>query len=296
MILLRKISTYLALIGLILMFILWKIVTTPYDPVPHVVEPASNPYLNTIAASGIIESIDRNRVVGPPEDGLVMDIYVHVDENVKKGDPLFLLDDRTLRANLLVQRANVDVAKATLNRLMDQLGRLKGVKDERAVSVDEVNTKENDVTVAKAELIAAQAAVEQTKKLIERMTVRAPMDGTILQSNIRPGEIVTKSTNAILMGDLSHLQIRADVDEQNASRINPRAPATAFPKNNTTLAIPLRFERVEPYVIPKKSLTGASDERVDTRVLQVLYSFDSPKDFQVYVGQQVDVFIEKEQP
>jgi hypothetical protein len=53
----------------------------------------------------------------------------------------------------------------------------------------------------------------------------------------------------------------------------------------------LKFVRVEPYVIPKKSLTGDSTERVDTRVLQVLYSFNRGA-LPVYVGQQMDVFIE----
>jgi len=49
--------------------------------------------------------------------------------------------------------------------------------------------------------------------------------------------------------------------------------------------------RFEPYVIPKKSLTGDSTERVDTRVLQVIYSIrdGGPS---VYVGQQMDVYIE----
>jgi len=50
--------------------------------------------------------------------------------------------------------------------------------------------------------------------------------------------------------------------------------------------------RIEPYVIPKKSLTGDNTERVDTRVLQVIYRFERPS-FPIYAGQQVDVFIER---
>ena len=53
----------------------------------------------------------------------------------------------------------------------------------------------------------------------------------------------------------------------------------------------LRFVREEPYVIPKKSLTGDNTERVDTRVLQAIYAVEGAKR-QLYVGQQVDVFIE----
>jgi hypothetical protein len=51
------------------------------------------------------------------------------------------------------------------------------------------------------------------------------------------------------------------------------------------------YIRVEPYVVPKRSLTGDSTERVDTRVLQVIYSFYKGA-LPIYVGQQMDVFIE----
>jgi hypothetical protein len=96
----------------------------------------------------------------------------------------------------------------------------------------------------------------------------------------------------MVLGDLDKLQVRADVDEQNANRVRPGQSAQAFIKGDTKNAIPLQFVRVEPYVIPKVSLTGASTERVDTRVLQVIYSLHRPKDPPIYVGQQVDVFID----
>jgi HlyD family secretion protein len=69
------------------------------------------------------------------------------------------------------------------------------------------------------------------------------------------------------------------------------APALAFVRGNPDLNAPLQFARFEPYVVPKISLTGQSAERTDMRVLQVIYSFD-PAVLPIYVGQQVDVFIE----
>jgi hypothetical protein len=69
--------------------------------------------------------------------------------------------------------------------------------------------------------------------------------------------------------------------------------AIAFIKGNSERAIELTFVRIEPYVIPKVSLTGSSTERVDTRVLQVIYSLKRPIDQPLYVGQQVDVFINR---
>src|SRR5262245_59108237 len=100
----------------------------------------------------------------------------------------------------------------------------------------------------------------------------------------------------MVLGDVEHLQVRADVDEQNAPRLQPGQTATAYIKGDTTQPIELRFVRVEPYVVPKVSLTGASTERVDTRVLQVIYSFERPADRPVYVGQQVDLFVKSEIP
>jgi len=54
---------------------------------------------------------------------------------------------------------------------------------------------------------------------------------------------------------------------------------------------PLKFARIEPFVLPKRSLTGDNTERVDTRVLQVLYEITSNADA-IFIGQQMDVFIE----
>jgi len=137
----------------------------------------------------------------------------------------------------------------------------------------------------------------ETKQVqLERRTVVAPRAGRILQVNVRPGEYAsaTPKSAALILGDVKHLQVRADVDEQNAPRLQPGQTATAYVKGDTTQPIELSFVRIEPYVVPKVSLTGASTERVDTRVLQVIYSFERPQDHPVYVGQQVDLFVKTE--
>ena len=72
------------------------------------------------------------------------------------------------------------------------------------------------------------------------------------------------------------------------------AAGTAFMKGNTKDPIALKFVRIEPFVVPKKSLTGDSTERVDTRVLQVIFEF-APPAAPLYVGQQVDVYIDRQQ-
>ena len=96
----------------------------------------------------------------------------------------------------------------------------------------------------------------------------------------------------MIIGETDRLQVRADVDEQNATRIRPGQKGHASLKGDPSVTFPLDFIRVEPFVIPKVSLTGAGTERVDTRVLQVIFSLTRPESPPLYVGQQVDVFIE----
>lgn len=289
----RNLSFYLAVAGIICAVIFVKKITSP-GPEPIHLMPALNPYEKTIAASGIIEAIDKNIEIGVPQSGLVKEVCVKVGDTVKQGDLLFQLDDRELFAQLLLQKANISVSIAHLTRLKDQLARLESVKDPRAVSQEELNTRRFDVVVAEAQLEAAEAQMTQTILLIERLNICAPQNGNVLQNNVRKGEFVVAGGNpAVILGDIERLQVRAEIDEQNASHIIPHTSATAFPKNNSSLEIPLNFTRIEPYVIPKRSLTGGNEERVDTRVLQVIYSFDKQPAFPLYVGQQVDIFIKQ---
>ncbi len=291
--LMKRATFYVALVGIGATAVMASRMstTTPIDPPP--IAPSPKPYELSVAASGIIESLSENVGLGVPEAGLVTSIEARVWDRVDQGAPLFSLDDRAVRAQLAVDTANARVARATLERLRDQLARLKSVNDPRAVSQDEVRTREHDVAVAQAQLEAAEAQVAQDQVQLHRLTVRAPRAGTILQVNVRPGEYAsaTPKNPAMILGDLEHLQIRADVDEQNAPRLQAGQTATAYLKGDTTQPIELRFVRVEPFVIPKTSLTGGGTERVDTRVLQVIYAFDPPRQRSVYVGQQVDLFV-----
>jgi hypothetical protein len=85
--------------------------------------------------------------------------------------------------------------------------------------------------------------------------------------------------------------VRVDIDENDAWRIAHGAKARANARGNPDLAVSLTFERIEPLVVPKRSLTGDATERVDTRVLQVIFSFERGEK-PLYVGQQMDVIIE----
>jgi multidrug efflux pump subunit AcrA (membrane-fusion protein) len=155
-----------------------------------------------------------------------------------------------------------------------------------------------EVETARAEVKQAETQVQRVQADIERLTINAPVMGAVLQSNVRPGEYAQSgplATPLMLLGSVDQLNIRIDVDEQDAWRVKPDALARAAVRGNAGLSVPIHFVRFEPYVIPKRALSGATTERVDTRVLQVIYRLDRAK-FPLYVGQQLDVFIEGYEP
>src|SRR3989454_2086024 len=150
-----------------------------------------------------------------------------------------------------------------------------------------------DIAVAKSEVAQAEAQVKMVETNIDRLTMRAPIAGVILQNKVRLGQYAQcgpLSEPLMILGSVTPLHVRVDVDEHDAWRVRGGAPAAASPRGNT-IRIPLEFVRFEPYVIPKKSLTGDSTERVDTRVLQVIYRIRDGEP-SVYVGQQMDVYID----
>lgn len=304
---LRRLSFWIALGGIILTIAtLWG-ANKKVAPPPPMEAPPQNPYPVTVAAAGIIEAVNENVRIAPPVSGLVTKVYVTVADHVEQGDPLFQLDDRELRAQLQTKTDSLPSAAARiaeqeirLRDVQDQLKRLQSVTDRRAVSEDDVKRKWHEAEGAKRALIRARADFhlarterDEVQALLNRLTVRAPRAATILQVNVRAGEYATVNAiePLIILGDTETLQVRADIDEVNAPLVVPGSPAVAYLKGYTDQAIPLTFDRIEPYIVPKRSLTGDNRERVDTRVLQVIYRFERPS-FPVYVGQQVDVYIE----
>lgn len=312
----------------------------PVKAAPAVAEPAKSPYAQFVAGAGLIEAQSENIAIGTPVSGVVLEVAVTPGSNVKKGELLFRLDDRTLKAELELQQAQLGVARAQLTRLenkpaaeakpaavarvedarvalslaQEQLTRLEKT-DTRSVTAGELDNAKlavaaaqaklsiaqadeaawrDDIKVAQAQIIQAQARVDATKVALSLLEIRAPISGQVLQVKVRAGEFAPTgalATPLITLGAVEKLHVRVDIDENEAWRITQGARAKANARGNADLAVSLTFERIEPLVVPKRSLTGDATERVDTRVLQVIFSFERGEK-PLYVGQQMDVTIE----
>ncbi len=317
--------------------------------VPVMSPPTQSVFRKTIAGAGIIEARLENIPVGSPVQGVVWELFVKVKDRVKKGDPLFRVDDRDLKADLEVREANlasaiasarrieaapnsgdvamaeaaVDEARAKLNDSEATTGRterlyqrqmgtaadydkdryaFQGAKAMLAKSQADLQrlkiTWEADKQVAQAAVAMADSQIRSTKIQLERLVVRALADGEILQVNVRPGQLAASLWNQglVVIGDSKRLHVRVDIDENDVPLFNPTSKAIATLKGRPGVKFDLVPFKIEPYVIPKKSLTGELSERVDTRVLQVVYSLPDDRPIPLYIGQQMDAYIESSEP
>ena len=317
--------------------------------VPPPIQPAANPFHNTVAGAGMVEPETENISIGPSLPGIVVEVMVKVGQHVKAGDPLFRIDDRDRKAELKVRQAMLADATAALERLEamprpeelpaaeakvketkadwdnweQQWSRGEKLVATRAISEEEFSERkqsavqarerynravadlnllkagswEPDKRVAKSAVERVQSQINQAQTELDRLIVRALVDGEVLQVNVRPGEFVgaTAGQALIVLGSVTQLHVRVDIDEYDIPRFITNAPARATLKGQRTDFFPLKFVRIEPYVVPKKSLTGDNTERVDTRVLQVIYAIDTTGK-RLFVGQQLDVFIDASPP
>lgn len=306
----RKLSFYFAIAGVAAaLMLVHRMKQRPPSPGPESA-PARSPYEDTVAATGLVEAARENVKVASPRSGLVTRIAVKVGDRVKTGDLLFQLDDREVRSRIAWMEAQLESMQSTLQveevaaaDWTDQVERFSKLERDKVATEDELKRRQFNLQGARARVASIRASIlasrrqlEQARTDLEILSVRAPRDGQLLQVNLREGEFAPAAALTgdplMLLGDVDRLQVRAEVDEQNAVLVDAKQPAQASLKGHAELRMPLRFVRIEPYVVPKRSLTGDSLERVDTRVLQIVFEFDRPS-FPVYVGQQVDVFISR---
>jgi HlyD family secretion protein len=283
---------YIAVIGIVFALITILGRPTPEVHVPEVIPPKSS-YTQSIAGIGVVEPKSELISIGVELSGVVREVNVKVGDSVKKGDVLFALDQRDINGQIAIIERTLAVARVKAQDDSAQFAIVSGVKDKRAVAQDDFNKRKfgKDIALARVEEIGAQLSQALITK--DRLTIKAPISGQILEMNVRPGEFASTgalSTALIRMGDVSQLHVRVEIDEENANLVHPENAAKGMRRGVTDDTIPLTFVRFEPYVQPKQNL-AVSGQRVDTRVLKIIYAL--PEGVQsLFVGQQMDVFID----
>jgi HlyD family secretion protein len=233
--------------------------------------------------------------------------------------------------NLDVATAQVDNAEATLKNAEDQLAKEEQsfALDAKSVSRNDLDNARNAERIAKTNLgvvqkqyaltkagawtydiqnqekqyVALSKAYASAAALLGKYTIRAPTDGVVRSVQAAVGSYVspqgaydsyTQGMNPlIVMGTPDEqLEVRVYVDEILIHRLGDPAKMTAqMFIRGTDEHVPLTFTRIQPFVSPKIELSDQRQERVDLRVLPLIFRFENPKNLNLYPGQLVDVYV-----
>ena len=289
----NKIIFTLAIVGVLAALVAAYVFGMKRKAQPPVFKPVSSPYETAIYANGIIESNQSsgaNINIYPEVSGPITQVLVREGQQVSAGTRLFTIDDS-------VQRANMELAESNLKAAQDQYDKRRASYDidPKSISKDVLDTAKDAVNQAAAALKAANA-------LLKKYSVKAPVDGIVLTVNTTAGSYVSSQgaydiytqgfDPLVVMGAFQdYLDVRCYVDEILISRLPPPGHIRAqMSIRGTDTKVPLEFVRVQPYVAPKIELSNERQEQVDLRVLPVIFRFEK-KNFPVYPGQLVDVFI-----
>jgi HlyD family secretion protein len=304
----NKILIGLAILGVLLGAGSAFVLRTQPKPLPPAFKPASNPYQNGIYSNGIIETVQAsgaNVNIYPEVSGTVTQIPVNEGQHVSAGTPLLVLDDKVQRSTTESAKAQIGVAKANYRNLQAQYEKLKASwkLDQRSVSRDALDTAENAANAANAGWELARKQYNAANALLGKYVVKALSEGTILSINTAVGSYVSNqgvydtysrgSVPVLVMGSSSSdLAVRCYVDEILIQRLpDPSRISARMFIRGSDINLPLKFVRIQPNVSPKIQLSSQRTERVDVRVLPMVFSFEKPKNITLYPGQLVDVYI-----
>jgi len=268
---------------------------TRQPPVPAIQFPPPNPpYDHYVAGTGRVESSSEDISIGVFFSGIISDVYVKPGDKVLQNAPLFKLDTRELESKLQAARDKAAVTWVHYENKKTELSLYDNLSDKRAVSQNELNQRFFETDTALKEFQEAESNIQVIETDLKRSLIRAPINGQVLQVNVHPGESVEVNpftdTPLIVFGDTERFHLRVEVDEDDAWRILKDEPAMAYVRGNSSIQPSLKFLYIEPYIVPKKTLTGDNDERVDTRVLQIIYEMER-NGYPIYDGQVMDVYI-----
>jgi HlyD family secretion protein len=241
------------------------------------------------------------------------------------------LQSQPRKENLDVAEAQVVAAQAVLKTTEASWKKLQSAYElnAKAVGKDALDTAANQVDAAKANLEVARKQRDLTKAgawiydihnqekqyqalyksflaataLLAKYTLRAPKDGKVLAIQPTVGSFVstqgaydsyTQGMDPVMVIGTAHteLNVRCYVDEILVPRLPPASKIKAqMSVRGSNVKIPLQYVRTQPLVSPKIELSNQRMERVDVRVLPIIFRLEGGADLNLYQGQLVDVYI-----
>ena len=192
----------------------------PPPPEVGVAEVLVRPVSQWDEYSGRIEAVETVEL-RPRVSGYIEKVNYREGQEVKKGDVLFVIDDRSYRAELARAEAALRRARAQAELARSEAERARRLVEEQAIATETYEQRRAAAEQARAELTAAQAAVDAARLDLEWTRVRAPIDGRAGRALVTAGNLVGAGDAASVLTTLVSLDkvhVHFDADEHSFLR------------------------------------------------------------------------------
>ncbi|RQO36323.1 efflux transporter periplasmic adaptor subunit [Herminiimonas sp. KBW02] len=212
--------------------------------------------------SGRVEAVERVEI-RPRISGTIDAVHFQDGQLVKKGALLFTIDPRPYKAELARAEAARAGAQARLALAKTELERTKRLLEERAVAQRELDTRENAMQEADANLKATDAAVLTARLNLQYTEITAPVAGRVSRAEITVGNLVATGPTAPTLTtvvSVSPVYVNFEIDEPTYIRYAGNGTVGNSGVNRIPVSIGLTSE--DGY--PRNGHVKSFDNRLDT--------------------------------
>lgn len=174
-----------------------------------------------LTGSGVLVSREEAGVAPELSGYRVAQVLADEGAWVKKGQPLARLDDTLLKAQIDQQAANLALQEVAAERAHAEADRVKGLDNQGVLSQEQISERRLAAKSADASVAVARAALNDLKTRQNRMTIRAPVSGRVLERTARPGDTSAPGATLFRIARDGLVELDAEVDEADVSRLAP---------------------------------------------------------------------------
>ena len=230
--------------------------------------------VQTVNATGDIAA-QQLVSVGAQVSGQVKRLYVHLGQQVNKGDMVAEIDDLTQVNELDINKAKLDTYKAqlvsrqiTLKVAQKQYDREVTLFKQNATSHENLENAEDALAAAKAAVNELQSLIKQTQIAVNTSEVNlgytkisAPLTGTVLSLHVEEGQTVNANQTTptiVQIADLSQMEIKLQISEGDVTKVKPGMPVSYSILSEPGVMYETTLQSVDP------GLTTLTDKSYDT--------------------------------
>ncbi len=177
---------------------------------------------NTISSTGTINPVIKVEV-GTQVSGILDRVYVDFNDQVTKGQLLAVLDTIPLKLAVLDAEANLERILSQYEQAQEEYQRNLAMFEKKLISESDFLPYKISLKMQQAALKSAEVNLQRAKRNLKYAVIRSPINGIVIQRNVEAGQTVAASLQAptlfIIAGDLSKMEIHAQVDESDIGQI-----------------------------------------------------------------------------